>query len=178
MRTAVFAVAGLLLMGSAAYSVPEAPKVEAPKRARAEIVDAKGNKIGSAYLNDVGTGVMITLEASQLSPGVHAFHIHENGKAEPPDFKSAGGHFNPAGKKHGKDNPDGSHAGDLPNITVKENGSVRVETVAAGVTLGAGENSLLKEGGTSLVIHASEDDNKTDPSGNAGARIACGVIKE
>jgi Cu-Zn family superoxide dismutase len=157
----------------------EAPKAEAPKTARAELIDAKGEPAGIAYLNEVDNGVMITLEARGLTPGEHAFHIHETGKADPPDFKSAGGHFNPGNKKHGKANPDGSHAGDLPNVFVRDNGTVRIETVATGVTLQEGApNSLLKQGGTALVIHAAADDNKTDPAGNAGARVVAGVIKK
>ncbi len=181
MKTVFWAAVGLLLscgVVCAAQHEEEAP-ADAPKTARAELKDSKGNSVGRAYLNQVDNGVMITLEGHDLPPGVHAFHIHENGKADPPDFKSAGGHFNPMHKQHGKANPEGAHAGDLPNITVKEDGSVRVETVAVGVTLGGdGKNSLLKPGGTSLVIHSEPDDNKTDPSGNAGARIACGVIKK
>ena len=108
--------------------------------------------------------------------GPHAFHIHEQGNCELPGFKSAGGHFNPRGKKHGVKNPQGHHAGDLPNLVVGSDGEVEIEVIAGGVTLGPGANSLLSKSGTSLVIHADPDDDLTDPAGNAGARIACGAV--
>jgi Cu-Zn family superoxide dismutase len=108
---------------------------------------------------------------------VHALHIHVNAKCEPPDFMSAGGHFNPDMKKHGLDNPDGPHAGDMPNFTVAADGTAKGTTMDPRVTLGGrGANSVFTNGGTALMIHATADDMKTDPSGNAGARIACGTI--
>jgi len=148
-----------------------------PQSAHADIVNAQGQKIGTAAFVPSQSGVRIDLDVSQLPPGVHAIHIHAVGKCEGPDFKTAGGHFNPEMKKHGKDSPDGPHAGDLLNITVAANGSVKTSLVATQVTLGAGPNSLFHEGGTAVVIHEKEDDYKTDPSGNSGARIACGVIQ-
>ncbi len=144
---------------------------------KAMLVDAQGQNVGEAALEQMPDGVRIQLKVSRLSPGVHAFHIHAVGKCEGPDFKSAGGHFNPYGKKHGHKNPEGAHAGDLPNITVGADGTGTAEGVASGVTLGPGENSLFHEGGTALVIHANADDEVTDPAGNAGDRVACGVIK-
>ena len=111
-----------------------------------------------------------------LPPGVHAFHFHAKAQCDAPDFKSAGPHFNPDGKKHGLENPEGHHAGDMNNFTVSTKGRAKVKVVNKDVTLGDDSHSLFSNGGTALVIHASPDDMKTDPAGNAGDRIACGVI--
>ena len=148
----------------------------AAQGAKATLIDVQGKPVGSAVLEEIPRGVKIHLKVSGLPPGTHAFHIHAVGKCEPPDFKSAGGHFNPFGKKHGRENLEGAHAGDLPNIQVGPDGIGLAEAVASHVTLGEGPNSLFHPDGTALVVHASADDNKTDPAGNAGARIACGVI--
>jgi Cu-Zn family superoxide dismutase len=122
--------------------------------------------------------VKIDLNVSQLPAGTHGIHIHTVGKCEAPGFTTAGGHFNPDAKKHGKDNPDGPHAGDLANIEVGADGTAKTSIVDAHVTLADGPNSLFHEGGTALVIHEKVDDYKTDPSGNSGARIACGVVQK
>jgi len=111
-----------------------------------------------------------------LLRGTHAFHVHAVGKCEVPDLKSAGGHFNPEGKQHGKDNPNGMHAGDMLNFEVAADGTAKFSTTNPGVTLADGSNSLSNAGGTALVIHEKADDMMTDPTGNAGDRIACGVI--
>lgn len=167
----------LILLGSAFFlSVGTAWAGGKIMKARADIVDAKGKKIGTATLVEKKKGVSITLKVSGLSPGKHGFHLHENGVCEPPDFKSAGAHFNPLDKKHGVYNPAGKHAGDLPNLVVKEDGTAKITAIAEGATLGDGPVSLFQEGGASIVIHADPDDEMTDPAGNAGARIACGVV--
>ena len=150
---------------------------EGAPTAKAEVINAKGEQAGNATLTQVqGGGVRIALAVSNLPPGQHALHIHTVGKCDPPDFKSAGAHFNPYNKQHGLQNPEGHHAGDLNNFEVGADGSAKVDMLTKDVTLGEGVNSLFHPGGTSLVIHASPDDYKTDPIGNAGARIACGVI--
>lgn len=146
--------------------------------AMAEIMDGKGEKIGSAKFTSSKDGVMIHAELSKLPPGVHAMHLHTVGECHGPDFKSAGAHFNPFGKKHGTKNPEGPHAGDLPNFTVKADGTATVDVTATLVILGEGKNSLFQPGGTCIVIHEKADDEMTDPTGNAGARLACGVIKK
>lgn len=145
--------------------------------AKATLVNGQGQKVGEAKLTETAQGVKIDLTVENLPPGVHAFHIHEKGDCQAHDFMTAGGHFNPFGKHHGLENPQGPHAGDLPNITVGPDGRATVSTVAKLVTLKEGQkNSLFQPGGTSLVIHEKADDNMTDPAGNAGARIACGSI--
>ena len=143
-----------------------------------ELKDAKGNDVGTATVVSKGTGVEVKLDVKNLTAGEHAVHFHQNAKCDPPDFKSAGGHFNPGSKKHGFDNPEGHHAGDMRNFTVKENGTAKATVSDADVVLGNGSepNSLLANGGTAIVIHAKADDYKTDPSGNSGDRIACGAI--
>jgi len=146
--------------------------------AHADLQDQKGQKVGAASLKEEPNGVLITVDIMSLPPGEHAFHIHETGVCEPP-FKSAGGHFNPPHKQHGFENPNGMHAGDLPNIYVPENGKLKFDAFASGVTLQKDKaNSLFDKDGSALVVHAGADDYKTDPAGNAGDRIACGVIKE
>ena len=150
----------------------------AQSAAHADIVDAQGKKIGTAEFHASGGGVRIDVNVSQLPAGLHGIHIHSVGKCEGPAFASAGGHLNPTAKKHGKDNPEGPHAGDLLNIEVNADGTGKASLTDANVTLGEGPNSLFHEGGTALVIHASADDYKSDPAGNSGPRIACGVIQK
>jgi Cu-Zn family superoxide dismutase len=145
--------------------------------AHARLLDASGKEVGTATFSPAEGGVKMAVSVKGLSPGKHGFHIHAVGRCDAPEFKGAGPHFNPGDRKHGHANPDGAHAGDLPNLDVGPDGTAKASLVAKGVTLGAGAGSLFGKEGTSVVVHADPDDGKTDPSGNSGARIACGVVE-
>jgi Cu-Zn family superoxide dismutase len=139
--------------------------------------NAKGEGVGRATLKEAKQGgVQIKLNLNNLPEGEHAVHVHQTAKCEAPDFKSAGGHFNPDGKKHGLENPQGHHAGDMPNFKVQSDGTAHVSILNKDINMGSDNHSIFSNGGTALVIHAKADDMKTDPAGNAGDRIACGVI--
>ena len=145
--------------------------------ASAPLKDAQGKEVGSANLTQTPHGVLINVAVKGLPPGDHAFHVHAVGKCEPP-FTSAGGHFNPGGKKHGMMAPDGRHAGDMPNLHVPQSGDLTVEVLNTDITLDKDKpNSVFDADGSAVVIHAKGDDYKSDPAGDAGGRIACGVIK-
>ena len=146
--------------------------------AHADIVNAPGQKISTAQIHSPGSGIRIDVKVSQLTPGMHAIHVDNVGKCEGAAFASAGPHFNPASKHHGKDNPEGPHAGDLFMLKVNADGTGNASLLDPNATLADGPNSIFHDGGAALVIHADPDDYKTDPAENSGARIACGATKK
>jgi Cu-Zn family superoxide dismutase len=160
----------VLLVVLAAFALPGLAKT------KVEMKDAQGKSVGTVIVWQQGPGVALQLSLHGLPAGEHAIHFHTNAKCEAPDFKSAGAHFNPENKKHGLENPEGHHAGDMLNFTVAANGRAKAKLEDKDVTLLEGNHSLFSNGGTSIIIHAKADDMKTDPSGNSGDRIACGVI--
>jgi len=148
----------------------------AAAKTKVDLKDSQGKSVGTITLSQQGSGVDLRLQLHDLPFGSHAIHFHQNPKCDAPDFKSAGPHFNPDGKKHGLDNPEGHHAGDMLNFTVDAKGKAELRMDDKDVTLADGPHSLFSNGGTAIVIHAKADDMKTDPSGNSGDRIACGVV--
>lgn len=148
----------------------------AGKMAMVELKSADGKTVGSAHLMPTKDGVSMSVSVKGLAAGTHGIHLHTVGSCQAPDFASAGAHWNPDHKMHGTDNPKGSHMGDLPNLVVKADGTGELTATVKGAKLDATAMGLLDSDGSALVIHAAPDDYKTDPSGNSGGRIACGVV--
>ena len=142
----------------------------------AQLLDGAGKAIGQVEMSEDANGVTLKVTAAGLPAGTHGVHLHEKGMCEGPKFESAGAHWNPAGKQHGRDNPMGAHLGDLANMEAADGAEASSTYLVAGVTMGGTQNALADADGTSLVVHAKADDYKTDPSGNSGDRIACAVI--
>jgi Cu-Zn family superoxide dismutase len=158
-------------------NAPAMANEAAPAAAQsAQLVDANGKAIGQVAISEDANGVTLKVTAAGLPAGTHGVHLHEKGMCEGPKFESAGAHWNPATKQHGRDNPMGAHLGDLANMEAADGAEASSTYLVAGVTVGGATNALADADGTSLVVHAKADDYKTDPSGNSGDRIACAVI--
>ncbi|CDQ21310.1 superoxide dismutase family protein [Halobacillus karajensis] len=143
---------------------------------KTSIYNADNDKIGTATLTEQPDGVQVKLKVEGLEPGMHAVHVHEFPKCETPDFKSAGNHFNPLSKEHGLMNPKGAHVGDMPNVEADQSGMIDTELMLPEAKMKEGQKSLLRDKGTSIVIHSGQDDGMTQPAGDAGERVACGAI--
>lgn len=179
MRPTIFIVCASVLALAACTPSPEPnpmvpPNVVAGTQAR----DATEAARADVELIQLDTGARVVVEGYGLSPGVHGVHIHAVGRCDAPGFESAGDHWNPLGRQHGRENPAGQHLGDIPNLIVGEDGTGTLEAAINGAQISGGANPILDSDGAALVIHRSPDDYMTDPSGNSGARVACGVIAE
>lgn len=167
------ALAGCVSSG-AEPAPPPPPSVEF---AEATLRDASGAPRGDATITQLDQGIRLVLRVENMPPGVKAAHIHTTGRCDPPDFTSAGGHWNPFGREHGRDNPAGQHMGDMPNIIVGQDGTGLLEVTITGARIEGGNAELLDADGAAVMIHAGPDDYRSDPTGNASGRIACGVIE-
>ena len=180
MRSALLSLSGLGVLILASSTAAERPPGALPPAsaltARAALIDASGKTIGEALLRETPNGVLLQVDLASADAGAHAFHIHETGRCERPTFESAGGHFAPGTAEHGLLDANGPHAGDLPNVHVPADGRLSFEYLVPRVTLRPGDRSLLDADGSALVMHRDRDDYTSDPAGDAGDRIMCGVI--
>jgi Cu-Zn family superoxide dismutase len=169
--------AAILSAGIAADGQSRGPAGPAAPSAAVEIQDASGSLRATGTLKQNADGIAVHIEAHGMKPGSYGIHVHAVGQCAGPGFTTAGGHWNPTGKQHGRDNPMGMHEGDLPNLVIGSDGNGTLDAVIAGGMLNDGPAALLDADGAAVVIHAAADDYKTDPSGNSGARVACGVVQ-
>ncbi len=169
MKTLLIGIA-LALLPSNVLAAKALEKIEVPLK------DGSGSEVGIAMITETKHGVEIEIDARGLPPGEHGFHVHERGDCAGPSFETAGGHYNPSMKEHGKKVKAGPHLGDFQNLKVKKDGTHKTKVKSKNLTLRAGAHSLRKEMGTALIIHEKADDYKSQPSGDAGARLVCGVI--
>ena len=176
MMTARVALAGLAIACHPAARGPEGVPLP-PPIATATLLDSTGTQVGVATFSRVAGGARLGVSVSGLGPGPHGIHIHERGECAGPAFTSAGGHLNPDRRVHGLENPAGPHAGDLPNLLVDADGSADTIFAVSPRLLDSGDRSLFRAGGTAVVVHAEQDDQRSDPSGGSGARVACGVVE-
>ncbi|WP_088184326.1 superoxide dismutase family protein [Sphingobium sp. Z007] len=164
-----------IVMAAAACATTSATPSAAPT-ASAKLAAADGSARGTVTVTQAADGLHVVVKAMGLTPGIHAVHVHTTGQCAAPDFTSAGGHWNPTARKHGKDNPAGMHMGDMPNMTVGSDGTGAIEYHIANAGISDGATPLLDTDGAAVVVHAQADDNVSDPAGNAGGRVACGVL--
>ncbi|PSJ43011.1 superoxide dismutase family protein [Allosphingosinicella deserti] len=179
MKQGLWLALPLLALGACATNNGDGPapgESAAAPAASAELRNPSGAGVARASVEGAGDSLRVRVEAAGLSQGAYGVHVHTTGACDAPAFTTAGPHWNPTGRQHGKDNPQGTHKGDLPNLLVGADGSGSIEYVIAGASLSGGANPLLDEDGAAIVVHQSADDYRTDPSGNSGNRIACGVL--
>lgn len=177
MTSSILSLGLLAILTLPAVASPMPAKgTDGPPQARAELINAQGERVGEVRFKEGPQGLFMNVQITKLPPGEHAIHVHTVGQCALPNFTSAGGHFNPEGKKHGYLADEGRHAGDLPNLVVCGDGTARVDLFLPHLSL-TGQNALLDQDGSAIVIHAGADDYVSNPAGNAGDRIACGVVK-
>lgn len=178
MRAQLMAAAALAAIVSACATRggDETAGPAAPSTAQADIRDASGRTMARATATQVGDSLRVAVEATGLAPGIYATHVHSVGRCDAPGFETAGAHWNPTSRQHGRDNPRGQHLGDLPNLLVGTDGRGSFEFTIAGASLSVGGRRALDADGAAVVIHARPDDYRSEPTGNSGARIACGVL--
>ena len=175
-KSVICCSAALLALTACARNEAEVEPASGAVPSAIALQDPGGRVLANGSVTTEGGGIRVRVAAAGLVPGTYAVHLHQTGLCEPPDFQSAGPHWNPTGRQHGRLNPMGPHLGDLPNLTVGADGAGSVEYLISGVSLDRGERALIDRDGAALVIHAGPDDYRTDPSGNSGARLACGVV--
>ena len=179
-KIAGFAAAGVLMSGCTMQQGAAGPAgaISPPGRtAAADVRDAGGITMARASVSQLGDSLRVNVEAMGMRPGTYGVHLHTTGRCDPPGFTTAGPHWNPTAQQHGKNNPQGMHKGDLPNLAVGTDGRGSFEVTIAGALIAGEANALLDGDGAAVVLHASADDYRTDPSGNSGGRIACGVLR-
>jgi Cu-Zn family superoxide dismutase len=169
------AFATLLLAAAGCATTNDAPAGNGDV-ATAAIHDASGRTVANARLEQAGAAIRVHVESAGLAAGNYGTHVHAVGLCEPPGFTTAGAHWNPTGRQHGSENPQGAHLGDLPNLVVDASGRGSVDFSISSASIASGSDALLDADGAAIVIHAQADDYRTDPSGNSGARIACGIL--